>query len=117
MLAVFVSVKLSLRASPPSVPVNKADTLMSPSGSHRPDSSLPFCKHKGGNVVIRWTETTNTLCLHITVFTLVCVPDVFLHAQHMCVYGNISLIVQQCNKGMQFLPFIIAFISFLSIFD
>ncbi len=102
VLAVFVSMKLSLRASPPSVPVNKADTLPSPSGSYRPDSSLPFCKHKEGNVAICWTERTHTLCLHITIFTLVCVPDVFRYAQHTCVYGNISLIVQQCNKGMQF---------------
>ena len=51
VVAVFLSVELSLRASPPSAPVNKADTLALPSGSHRPDSSLALCTHKGGNSV------------------------------------------------------------------
>lgn len=48
VVSVCLSVELSLRASPPSASVNKADTLALLSGSHRPDSSLALCKHKGG---------------------------------------------------------------------
>ena len=86
VLAAFVSVRLSLRASPPPEPVNRADTRTMPSGSHGPDSSPPLCQHRGGHGV----ETSTNMWTWCVDECTVCVC--------VCVYGNITLIMPQYNN-------------------